>query len=57
MAVREYYIYRNLNDPSQVVVASERELVAGTFEMVAGPFASREIAEKHSVDEERDEEE
>ena len=57
MAVREYYVFRNLDDPSEVVVASERELVAGTFEMVAGPYSSREIAEKHSVDEERDEEE
>lgn len=44
-----YLVYQDLNDRSNVMVARGDEMVAGTFNLVAGPFDSEAEAEKEAA--------
>ncbi len=45
----KYYVYRNLNDPTDVVVLDGEQVTLGIYELVAGPMA-REAAEKKAAE-------
>lgn len=46
MAAKQYYVYRNLNDPADCIVINGDEVALGIYEEAAGPFKSREEAER-----------
>ena len=48
----KWYIYENLNNPSDRLVLSDDQIVAGVYTIVGGPFDSKQEAEavKQSLD-------
>lgn len=49
MGAIQWYVYRNLNDASDVIVASSEVMVAGIYELVAGPFDTEKAARKEAA--------
>lgn len=43
---RKWYVYENLNNPSDRLVLSDDQIVAGIYTIVGGPFDSRSEAEE-----------
>jgi len=46
MASQQFYVFQNLNDPADCIVITGDEVALGIYELAAGPFSSREEAER-----------
>jgi hypothetical protein len=46
MAKTIWYVYENLNDPSDKIVVAAGKAVASIYRRVAGPFSSKSEADK-----------
>lgn len=47
-AKKTYYVYQNLNKKADVVVASDRVMVAGIYTVVDGPFDKESEARRRA---------
>lgn len=45
---RTWYVYQNINERSDVIVASDRVMVASIYELVDGPFDTEKKARKRA---------
>ena len=48
MANPKWYVYQNLNDKADVIVASDETMVAGIYALQDGPFDSKKDAERRA---------
>ena len=46
MASKRWYVYANLNDATDKLVLTEDMVVAGVYNMIGGPFDSKEEAQE-----------
>lgn len=45
---RTWYVYQNLNDKADVIVASDQVMVAGIYTLADGPFDSERKARRRA---------
>ena len=45
---RQWYVYQNLNEKSDVIVASDKVMVAGIYTLADGPFDTEEEARERA---------
>lgn len=43
---KRWFVYENLNDPKDLLVLDEDQVVIGIYSLVGGPFRSQEDAEE-----------